>query len=341
MEVAHRHSYLILNKPADCVTTRAENNGRERKTVYSYLADVPADILSSLNFVGRLDMRTEGLLLFTDDGFLNQAMTNSSGQSNQSAGNEEKVEKVYHVQVASTLDKCAAPGTVTEGQLRQMEEPMKIGKAMTEPAKVHVCHPPSTSSFIQTKQEATVDKEKAEKKEEQAVGCLQETADSSWVEVVIHQGKKWQVRRLCGRSRLTVLRLRRVKFGPLTLDGLKEGEWRALTQLEVSACYELAAPAGHARPDVCDIPRTVGDRASDASSVESVVVVGGTGGEVVEEAGEAGGMKRKRTADGLEAGPAVRVAGGAGVAGKHNAPPLTRTIYTRTHTLRTPNTAHV
>jgi 23S rRNA pseudouridine2605 synthase len=56
--------YLMLNKPADYLTTRSDE--RSRKTIYDLL---PAD-LPNLAHVGRLDKESEGLLLLTNDGDL-------------------------------------------------------------------------------------------------------------------------------------------------------------------------------------------------------------------------------------------------------------------------------
>jgi 23S rRNA pseudouridine2605 synthase len=56
--------YLLLNKPADYLTTRSDE--RSRKTIYDLL---PPD-LPSFAHVGRLDKESEGLLLLTNDGDL-------------------------------------------------------------------------------------------------------------------------------------------------------------------------------------------------------------------------------------------------------------------------------
>jgi 23S rRNA pseudouridine2605 synthase len=56
--------YLLLNKPADFLTTRSDE--RSRKTIYDLL---PED-LPNLAHVGRLDKESEGLLLLTNDGDL-------------------------------------------------------------------------------------------------------------------------------------------------------------------------------------------------------------------------------------------------------------------------------
>ena len=49
------------------------------------------------------------------------------------------------------------------------------------------------------------------------------------VEVVIHEGRKNQVKRMLGKIRHPVERLHRSTFGPLELTGVSEGSWRPLT----------------------------------------------------------------------------------------------------------------
>lgn len=62
--------YVLLNKPAGRVTTRSDPEGRP--TVMDLL---PERWRRRLKPVGRLDYRTEGLLLFTDDGDLANRLT--------------------------------------------------------------------------------------------------------------------------------------------------------------------------------------------------------------------------------------------------------------------------
>jgi len=57
-----------------------------------------------------------------------------------------------------------------------------------------------------------------------------------WVlAVVIHQGLNRQVRRMCAAAGLRVIRLVRVREGPLRLGELSCGQWRRLTPEEVAA----------------------------------------------------------------------------------------------------------
>lgn len=65
------------------------------------------------------------------------------------------------------------------------------------------------------------------------------TGNVSQLSVVIHQGKNRQVRRMCAKSGLNVLRLKRVREGNLSLDrSLRPGAWRPLTKQEIMLLTE-------------------------------------------------------------------------------------------------------
>jgi 23S rRNA pseudouridine2605 synthase len=57
----------------------------------------------------------------------------------------------------------------------------------------------------------------------------------STVHIVLNTGWKRQVRRMCAAVGLRVLRLRRVRLGPLELGRLRPGAWRDLTTREIRA----------------------------------------------------------------------------------------------------------
>lgn len=66
----------------------------------------------------------------------------------------------------------------------------------------------------------------------------------TWVELTITEGRNRQVRRMLEAIGSKVLKLVRVRIGPLTFAGLKIGEWRELTEVEVSALKRtLGLPA--------------------------------------------------------------------------------------------------
>ncbi len=84
------HTYIMLHKPRGYVTTLSDEKGR--KTVAELVAGCPARVWP----VGRLDMDSEGLLLFTDDGTLTQRLTHPS----------HGVEKEYQVWVRGDVDRA-------------------------------------------------------------------------------------------------------------------------------------------------------------------------------------------------------------------------------------------
>lgn len=94
---------------------------------------------------------------------------------------------------------------LTDEEIRQLEGGVKLEDGMTGPAQV-----------------------KKIKKAEQ----------NSWLEVTIREGRKHQVRRMLESVGHPVIRLTRVKMGPLSLGRLESGEFRFLTDREANALRE-------------------------------------------------------------------------------------------------------
>lgn len=82
-----RYEYYMFHKPAGCVTARTDPVHR---TVMDYL---PKDVKKDLAPVGRLDLDTEGLLLFTNDGALAHRLLSPA----------HHVEKTYFARVEGEL----------------------------------------------------------------------------------------------------------------------------------------------------------------------------------------------------------------------------------------------
>ncbi|MEW5717834.1 MAG: pseudouridine synthase [Chloroflexota bacterium] len=57
----------------------------------------------------------------------------------------------------------------------------------------------------------------------------------TWLTIILHEGKKRQIRHLCAGIGHPVLRLIRVRIGPIELGALPVGKWRALSAREVRA----------------------------------------------------------------------------------------------------------
>lgn len=62
-----------------------------------------------------------------------------------------------------------------------------------------------------------------------------DSAKYTFLDMTITEGRNRQVRRMLEAVESKVLKLVRVKLGPLTLEGLRMGEWRELTPAEVAA----------------------------------------------------------------------------------------------------------
>ena len=87
---AEKQQYILLNKPKGFITTT--DDPQERRTVMSLIEKATDDRVYP---VGRLDMKTTGLLLFTNDGDLAKKLTHP----------KHRVRKVYQVSLDKPLTK--------------------------------------------------------------------------------------------------------------------------------------------------------------------------------------------------------------------------------------------
>jgi 23S rRNA pseudouridine2605 synthase len=63
------------------------------------------------------------------------------------------------------------------------------------------------------------------------------------LKLVLREGKKREVRHMCRAAGLVVKRLKRVRFGPVTMGRLAPGEIRELLPAEVEALHEAVGLA--------------------------------------------------------------------------------------------------
>jgi len=63
--------------------------------------------------------------------------------------------------------------------------------------------------------------------------------DRKRIEITLHEGRKRQIRRMLKSLGYDVVSLVRTQFATLTLSGLKPGEWRYLTDREITDLYSL------------------------------------------------------------------------------------------------------
>lgn len=65
------------------------------------------------------------------------------------------------------------------------------------------------------------------------IRILKETKKNSIVEIIIHEGRNRQVKKMCEEIGHKVIKLQRYAIGNINIDGLKEGNWRYLSDREI------------------------------------------------------------------------------------------------------------
>ncbi|MGE5357942.1 MAG: pseudouridine synthase [Bacteroidales bacterium] len=101
--------------------------------------------------------------------------------------------------------------------------------------------------------------------------------DQAVLSVVLHEGRTRQVRNMCDAVGHPVVRLRRVRVGPILIEGLKPGTFRELSAAEVAA---LQRAAGMERPAKKTMPQ-------HAAPAERRGEAGGHGGPPLHRRGRA------------------------------------------------------
>jgi 23S rRNA pseudouridine2605 synthase len=65
------------------------------------------------------------------------------------------------------------------------------------------------------------------------VRLIKDGEQNDWLSITIHEGRNRQIRRMCEAVSLSVVRLKRIRYGTLELGPLKPGQYRNLTEREV------------------------------------------------------------------------------------------------------------
>lgn len=166
--------YILFHKPAGYVTTRKDE--LNRPTVYELLKDIDDWVFP----VGRLDLDSEGLLIFTNDTKFGNILTEP----------RYKVSRIYEVLIN---------GQITPKEIETVLSGIDIGRGeKTEPISLKI---------------------------------LSKNDDSTWVEVMLREGKNREIRRLFEALNKPVKRLIRTGFGPFKLGLLKPGKWIELKRI--------------------------------------------------------------------------------------------------------------
>jgi 23S rRNA pseudouridine2457 synthase len=155
--------------------------------------------------VGRLDMDSEGLLFLTNDKSLTDYLFNP----------QNKHEREYYVQVE---------GIPNEIDLQKLRQGIKLNDGPALPAKVKMIvnptFPPRTPPIRERKNIPT-----------------------SWLSIILTEGRNRQVRRMTAGIGYPTLRLVRVRIENIELGDLNVGEVRALTESKIEK-LKKSSPKG-------------------------------------------------------------------------------------------------
>lgn len=141
---------------------------------------------------GRLDADSEGLLLLTDDGRLQQHL----------ADPRFKQPKTYLAEVEREPDSTA---------LAALSGGLDLGDFVTQPCRARRIEPPD---WLWPRDPPV---------------RFRKSVPTAWVELILTEGKNRQVRRMTAKVGYPTLRLVRTAIGPWCLDALMPGQWREET----------------------------------------------------------------------------------------------------------------
>ena len=212
---AERHTYLLMNKPKGYVTTAHDPQGRP--TVMDLLRGVHARVYP----VGRLDYASEGLLLLTNDGDLAHRLMKAASH----------VPKVYVVKIAGKpdaagLDKLERGVNIPDSRFvpdnrvpQDRADPAGPHREMGKRPRAEIHH-------------VTRGEQRRVKTAPAKIRLVRE-GENPWYEITLTEGKNRQIRRMFEEIGHHVEKIKRVRYGPLSLD-VPPGELRRLSVGEVA-----------------------------------------------------------------------------------------------------------
>jgi len=180
---------VLFNKPFQ-VLSQFTTEGN-KATLADYI-DIPG-----IYCAGRLDYDSEGLLVLTDDGKLQQRIANPKyGKT-----------KEYWVQVE---------GDPTDADLQPLRDGVTLKDGPALPAQVELMDAPDI--WIRT----------PPIRERKAI-------PTRWIKLVLGEGRNRQVRRMTAHIGFPTLRLVRYRVGDWTLDGIEHGKFIRLSSQSLSS----------------------------------------------------------------------------------------------------------
>ncbi len=189
------YRYLIFYKPYD-VLSQFSSTDQGHTTLKSFIS-VPG-----VYPVGRLDRDSEGLLLLTNDGKLQNRLCHP----------QFRHPRTYWAQVERIPD---------ADSLKQLCQGINIRGYTTLPAQAKLLSEPSLPPRIPPIR-------------------FRKHVPTAWLQLTLREGKNRQVRRMTAAIGFPTLRLVRVSIGHLHLGNLQPGQWRYLTADEQTGLKQLS-----------------------------------------------------------------------------------------------------
>jgi 23S rRNA pseudouridine2457 synthase len=177
--------YLAFYKPYEVLSQFTDSKGR---TTLKEFIPFP-----SIYAAGRLDYRSEGLLLLSDDGPLIHRLTDPRYDH----------PKIYLAQVE---------GVITSKDLEPLRQEILLPEIQSKPVMAEIIPEPNLPERSKP---------------------VRKYHPTSWLKITLSEGKKHEVRRLTAAIGYPTLRLVRIAIANITLNNLNPGEWRNLVPKEI------------------------------------------------------------------------------------------------------------
>ncbi len=173
---------VLFNKPFEVLCQFSADG--DKRTLAEFIG------IPGVYAAGRLDFDSEGLLILTNHGKLQQAISDP----------RFKLPKTYWVQVE---------GEITQEAIKRLREGVSLNDGMTLPAEARRIEPPEVwERFPPIRERRNI--------------------PTSWVELVIREGRNRQVRRMTAATGFPTLRLIRAAIGEWGVADIPPGEIRVM-----------------------------------------------------------------------------------------------------------------